>query len=247
MRIVNWNCCRGRHEAKLPPLLGLKPDVAVVQETPRPASQLAPSQLWHGTNERSGLLCLAFEPYRLEPVEGLVTEREFFLPATVTGPGRIRFNLLGVWTKAGKQAPLYLREFQEGMAFYRDFIASGPTIVVGDFNAYWCDDKEPFRQYGLVSAYHAWTGSTFREEKHPTYYFWWRKKRPYHFDYCLVPRRWRTRIERVEVGTYRNWTGKGLSDHCPLVVDLTSNASPVPAPSARVRRTSRALASGSLP
>ena len=224
MRIVNWNCCRGRHEAKLPPLLGLKPDVAVIQESPRPGAQLAPSQLWLGNNEKSGLLCLAFDPWRLEPVEGLVTEREFFLPATVTGPGNSRCNLLAVWTKAGKQYPKYTREFQEGMAFYRDFIASAPTIVVGDFNAYWYDDKEPFRQYGLVSAYHAWTGAAFREEKHPTYYFWWQRKRPYHFDYCLVPRRWRKRIKGVEVGTYRKWTGAGLSDHCPLVVDLSSRA-----------------------
>ena len=220
MRIVNWNCCRGKHEAKLPPLLRLKPDLAIVQETPRPAGLLAPGQLWHGTNPNQGLLALSFGSWRLEQAGEFLFEPQFFLPAKVIGP-KERFNLLAVWTKPGARAPLYVRAFLDGLEVYRSFIASAPTVVVGDLNVYWRGEEEPYRQLGLISAYHSYHGSAVRSERHATYYFHWRRSRPYHFDYCLLPKRWRRRIRGVDVGSYRSWTGRRLSDHCPLIVDLS--------------------------
>jgi endonuclease/exonuclease/phosphatase family metal-dependent hydrolase len=41
--------------------------------------------------------------------------------------------------------------------------------------------------------------------------------RPFHLDYCFVPRRWQ--LDRVLVGNYADWAS--LSDHRPVVVDVT--------------------------
>jgi endonuclease/exonuclease/phosphatase family metal-dependent hydrolase len=42
--------------------------------------------------------------------------------------------------------------------------------------------------------------------------------RPYHIDYCFVPKSWTAHIRSVDIGTYEAWIK--YSDHCPLVVDL---------------------------
>jgi endonuclease/exonuclease/phosphatase family metal-dependent hydrolase len=224
MRVINWNCCRGRHDVKLPPLLRLKPDLAIVQETPRPATSLAPSQLWHGTNLNQGLLALAFGAWRLEQAGEFLAEPQFFLPAKVIGP-KEQFNLLAVWVKPGTRSPLYVSSLLDGLDVYSSFMSTGPTLVVGDLNVYWQGEEEPYRRYSLISAYHSYFASPIRSERHPTYYFYWRRSRPYHVDYCLLPRAWRRRIRRVQVGSYQSWTGRRLSDHCPVIVDLSERRS----------------------
>ena len=52
MRIANWNCCRGRHETKLPPVLGLKPDLAVIARRSEPEALPPPAGVgWLFWNE----------------------------------------------------------------------------------------------------------------------------------------------------------------------------------------------------
>ncbi len=41
---------------------------------------------------------------------------------------------------------------------------------------------------GLVSAHHEWNAETHGQEKTPTDYLLWKEDRPYHIDYCFVPR-----------------------------------------------------------
>jgi hypothetical protein len=219
MRIVNWNCCRGKHEAKLAPLLDLQPSLAVVQETPRPARPIAESQLWHGNNVNQGLLVLSFGGWRLEPAGDFRDEPQFFLPAHVIGP-KERFNLLAVWIKPGLRYPLYLSTIRDGLRIYEGFINSAPTLLIGDLNSSQFVD-ELYRRFGLISAYHRFFRVVSGREKHPTYYFLWNAARPFHFDYCFFPREWRRRIKSVKVGTYARWTGARLSDHCPIIVDVS--------------------------
>ena len=74
---------------------------------------------------------------------------------------------------------------------------------------------------GLVSAYHEFFGEAQGRETRPTCYLLWKKARPYHLDYCFVPKAWARRIRRVEVGSYEDWARH--SDHRPLVVELAEN------------------------
>ena len=219
MRIINWNCCRGKHAGKLRPLLDLQPSLAVVPESPRPAQKIAESQLWHGNNVNQGLLVLSFHGWRLEQAGDLRDDPQFFLPVHVIGP-KERFNLLAVWVKPGNKRPLYLNTILEGLSVYERFITSAPTLLIGDLNTSQFVD-ELYRRFGLVSAYHKFFNVEAGNEKHATYYFLWNSSRPFHIDYCFVPREWRRRIKNVEVGSYDRWTGAKLSDHCPVFVDMS--------------------------
>jgi len=220
VRIVNWNCSRGKHEVKLPPLLRLRPDLAVLQETPRPTSRIAETQLWHGTKDNQGLLILSFGKWRVEQADAPHPELQFFLPAHVIGP-KERFNLLAVWTKPGTRHPLYVTTLLDGLRHYERFIGSAPTVVIGDFNVYWHRDDDANQRLDLISAYHTFFNVDVGSEKHATLHFYWQEERPFHFDYCLIPRVWRRRLKSVEVGAYNQWTGARLSDHCPVIIDLS--------------------------
>lgn len=219
MRIVNWNHCKGKHSAKLPALRELQPSVAALQESPRPTEKLAESQLWHGNNEKQGLLVLSFGGWRLEQAGDFKDEPQFFLPVHVIGP-KEKFNLLAVWIKPGTKRPLYLSTIRDGFDLYEEFIASAPTVVIGDLNTHQYVDQIDQR-FGLVSAYHEFHDVDFGSESHSTLYHGWNRSRRYHFDYCFVPKSWRRRIKNVEVGGYSQWTGSKLSDHCPVIVDIS--------------------------
>ena len=73
-----------------------------------------------------------------------------------------------------------------------------------------------------MSAYHARTGEVNGEETEPTHCWRDRKKDgpTYHIDYIFLPESWLGAVSDLQVGTFEDWCGSGLSDHVPLVVDL---------------------------
>ena len=118
-------------------------------------------------------------------------------PVRVAGP--TSFNVLGVWAQAD---PTYSAALLQGLTLYREFLKSGPSILLGDFNSSvaW-DDKhgrtdhrdleERLRQeFGLVSAYHAATTEPPGAETRPTHFWRWHEASPYHLDYCYIPEAW---------------------------------------------------------
>jgi exonuclease III len=220
MRVITWNCDRGKHTVKFPSLLKLKPDIAIVQETPKPVARLecADYQLWHGTNVHQGLLVLSFNGWQLEQASPFRKEPQFFLPVRVKRNHQ-QFNLLAVWIKAGTKYPQYRSTILDGLRTYNEFIRSSPTVLVGDLNTDECKDE--ISKLGLVSAYHDSKKVEIGSEKHPTFYLHRNQKKPYHYDYCYVPLEWRRRIESVKVGSYAKW--RDFSDHCPIVVNITDS------------------------
>jgi hypothetical protein len=44
----------------------------------------------------------------------------------------------------------------------------------------------------------------------------------YRFDYFFLPAHILTRVNELAIGTYEDWCGCGLSDHVPILIDLTS-------------------------
>ncbi len=234
LRIVTWNSARGTHAAKLPALLALKPDIAVIQETPQPTSQIAPGQLWTGTNLHQGLMVLTFNGWQVDGAAKVNRAVEFFLPVKVSR-GAFSFNLLAAWVKKGSAHPVYTTMIQRGLAAHASLLRSGPCVLAGDFNT-WCDEEvcEPF---GLVSAYHAFNNEDFGYESRSTHYFR-RQRNPnrcYHFDLCFVPSAWGKKIEKVSVGRFADWVrrrdGGSRSDHVPVTVDLKLPLPPAVSPS----------------
>jgi exodeoxyribonuclease III len=226
MRLVTWNCCRGAHAKKAPLLDTLAPDIAVIQECAKPAVESS-NCLWFGDNPRQGIAVQASESYRLDALPVLQDVPKYLIPVSVVGP--TNFTLFAVWTH-GKQPFRYVEAAVKAVDMYRDLIGDKPTVLMGDLNsnAIWDAEHPPKLNHsalvkqlaglGLVSAYHHSQNEVHGRETLPTYYFQWNKDRPFHIDYCFVPKAWAKRILRVEIGSYEDW--RQYSDHRPLLVEV---------------------------
>jgi exodeoxyribonuclease III len=74
--------------------------------------------------------------------------------------------------------------------------------MADDFNAntQWdgdCPASENFTalagrlsELGLVSAYHEFYGEAPGQETRPTFFMYRHENRPFHLDYCFIPRAW---------------------------------------------------------
>jgi exonuclease III len=226
MRLATWNCCRGPYDKKAGLLEALQADVAVIQECAKPKAE-SESLLWFGDNPRQGLAVVARGGYRLRRVRKARSVPKYVVPVEVSGPRS--FLLFAVWTKTD-QEHCYVEAAVRAVHLYRKLIATGPTVFIGDVNSnvIWDSQHAPDRNHtalvnqladlGLVSAYHLFFDETHGKETRPTYYFHWKETRPYHLDYCFIPRAWASALREVSVGTYSTW--KAHSDHRPLVVEL---------------------------
>ena len=227
MKFVTWNCCRGAYAKKAPLLAPLAADISVIQECAQPSEQ-SENCLWFGDNPRQGIAVTAVSPYKLRALPTVTDVPKFVFPVEVTGPES--FSLLAVWSKGG-QKYRYVMGVVKAVQCYRELFESTPTVVIGDLNsnAIW-DRLHPeglnhsalislLSELGLLSSYHHFYGESQGSESKPTCYLLWNKDRPYHIDYCFIPKAWASRIQAVAVGSYDEW--KSHSDHRPLFVDLS--------------------------
>lgn len=152
---------------------------------------------------------------------------KYVVPVEVSGPRS--FLLFAVWTKT-QQEHCYVEAAVRAVYLYRKLIASQPTVFIGDVNSnvLWDAQHDEDRNHtalvnqlselGLVSAYHAFFDEPHGQETRPTYYFQWKQARPYHLDYCFIPKAWLPGLRKVWVEPFEPW--KAHSDHRPLVVDF---------------------------
>jgi exonuclease III len=226
MRLLTWNACRGRFGNKVPLLDHLGADIAVIQEIASPGDD-SDRALWFGDNLNQGIAVVAREPFSLRALEQLPNAPKYIIPVAVEGP--ISFVLFAVWT-VYKQPMRYIRAVSTAIDMYSTIFAQNSVILLGDFNsnAIWDKDHPAtlnhssmvarLERHGLVSAYHHQRGEAQGHEKEPTFYLHWNELKPYHIDYCFLPRQWASEIQRVEIGSFAAW--KDHSDHRPLIVDV---------------------------
>lgn len=223
LRIATWNMCRGDYVKKRAALAELAPDVAILQEANGTAG-LLPGDLWHGSNARTGISILTGDKHAV--TVDTIDDASIWSIAPLRIRGSHDFNLLAVWTRP--ETGGYVKSLWDALDCYGDFLRERPCIVIGDFNANAIWDKPRGavdfsrlaqrleREFGLKSAYHSFFDEKFGEETRATHYFQWKADRPFHIDYCFVPKGWQ--VLGVRVDPYEIW--RGLSDHCPLVVDV---------------------------
>jgi hypothetical protein len=222
VRLATWNCCRGPRAEKLARAATLRADVVALQELGGDAAD----PLWIGANPRQGVSVISGEGFPLTLLPRSAEAGLYALPVRVGGASP--FNLIAVW--AQRIGDSYVLSVQRILDAYQQLIAAGPTVLLGDLNAGapW-DRKRPspknyahlearLAELGLVSAYHAHFGEIPGQETRATYYFQWHRERPFHIDYCFVPREWMPHVSRVQVGDFDSWSA--WSDHRPLVVDV---------------------------
>lgn len=241
MRIVAWNCNMALHR-KIDALMALKPDVAIVSECANPERLLARGmseivtnrQVWIGENRDKGLAVFAFNGFSARLLDPYYPTLRYIAPVRISGASS--FNLLAVWAQnasAGLTRKNQLGPVRRAMTKYRHLFAGDPTIIAGDLNnnVFW--DKPGWRmnhatavanlrKLGLASAYHSFKNEAQGQETEPTIYWRDRKKDgpTYHLDYIFMPDAWIERAQHVEIGSFEDWCGSGLSDHVPIIADI---------------------------
>lgn len=223
MRLGTWNC-QTSLGSKWDAVEALNADVLAIQECgPNTRDQVTGHDGWTcewqmGTY-RNGLAVLAHAPYRIEIREE--PSEPFFVSTVVSGPDRFRF--VSFWART----PTFVGdEYPRQAARLIDQLQHDgiPIVIAGDFNASSRNEDhlgnvEILRSRGLVSAYHSFHGIAHTDAwNDATSYHHRREANPHHMDYVFVPAHWS--IKFVEVGTYQDFPGKGLSDHAPVVVTV---------------------------
>ena len=247
MRIVAWNCAKALHR-KFDPLLGLKPDIAVISECAEPEvlarkcdlPAFSAPPIWSGGDQNwtpdngpdrwlhSGLGIFFFNGAAGHIHGRFNSGLYLILPVEVTAPQR--FNLLAVWAPTGMRKP-DPGPLRRALEFYRRFLTEGNAVVAGDFNNNvnfdapgWASNHsnacDILERYQLISAYHVKTGEGYGAESEPTHYHQGKRHKKFHIDFIYMPRAWAARDFALDVGSFEDWTGAGLSDHAPLTLDI---------------------------
>lgn len=202
----------------------LRADLTVLQEVRRPlASQ--PGLTWLGENPRNGIAVVTSPRVEIKVRRVKRAAPWSIIPLEAGTPDTL--HVLMVWTR---QEHGYIAGLATALTAYRTFLRAAPSVVMGDFNAnaIWDNPRRPvdfsrvarrlLDEFGLVSAYHAHTQEPFGRESEATHYFWRRRERPFHIDYCFLPSGWARGLKDVTILDRSPWDA--LSDHRPLVVDL---------------------------
>lgn len=226
MRLLTWNLCRGKLSSKIRAVAEVGFDVAVLPEIAMPPEQSDHCR-WFGGTPRQGMAVLTSDEYSLTELPRSRNVPDHIVPLRVSG--KRSFTLLAVWTLR-HQSLRYIRAASVALTEYSELFASGPVVMLGDFNANMIWDKHhpshmnftavasELSRRGLVSAYHHFTSESFGSESRATFYLHRSAEKPYHIDYCFLPKQWAPTITDVRIPAFQAWTE--VSDHRPLLVDV---------------------------
>lgn len=239
MRLLTWNCHTAFYKQnKVREILKYKPDLAVIQECEKPETIFfkpdGPHCLWQGedANANKGLCIFTSTEFSMRRYEKYDPSIKYCVPIRVAG--KRRFNLIAVWAKNHSNSKLsHVGQVQLALKKYAEFILERDTIIVGDFNCtrLWGDPelykpkqwaaKQDLTRCGLVNAY-----DEFHNKKNPnrkyaeTYFQYYNRNKPYHVDYCFIPKDWVPKLKSVSVGSYNQYVKTRLSDHCPILFEF---------------------------
>lgn len=222
---------------KLSFLLRFQPDVAVIPEMASPNRFDAAfrhdcdfNMEWAGHIDSKGLGVLINRDWRYRIADCYRPDFELFLPIEIEAP--VRINLLAVWAFNHRAKAISSKENRtvNVIKYYSDWIASAPTVMMGDFNhsVVWDKPSKPsnfvnivsqLSELDLISLVHDHFNWEFGMENAPTLYLSRDRAKPYHVDYIFVPKSWvQSERVRIEVGQAEEWLGQ--SDHMPLISEM---------------------------
>ena len=221
-------------------ILTYKPDILIIIECEHPdklkfTADLPKStdHLWFGKNQHKGLAIFSYGDYRFKVLEDYNDNYKMIIPIAVTG-GHFEFNLFLIWAynpddKEGK----YITQVWKAIKHYDDLLNDRPTMLIGDFNSntIWDNKKHRLGSHsevvkqledkGIFSTYHFHHNQKQGTEKHPTYYMYRHKDKPYHIDYCFASRDMLAKLQSVDIGEYDSWTQ--FSDHVPMIINFEND------------------------
>lgn len=226
MRIISWNCNMA-YAAKQQDILAFQPDLLLLQECSEKHIKAsgAPFAQWIGNHPHKGLGVLGFGTHRYTLSPLYTPEFPWFLPIQVEDQ---QLTLLGVWAHVKARQERYVRITHQAIDYYRTFLASERSIVIGDFNSntIWdalhrgrshSDLVKKLEQLQLKSVYHAQTQELQGKETISTFYLYRHPDKGYHLDYAFVSSRLLEHA-RLTIPDGNVWLKR--SDHLPLILDL---------------------------
>ena len=235
LRLTTWNCRQGMTDRKLAALRSLHADVMVLQELQPDVVPPGGWQLELRRRDEPRVLGVLSRPgwrlRRLDDDPGL----PWLLPVAVTSPDGDEITLLAVWTVKKTGLPGYVAQTQQVIAAWDRVRADGQarnwarTVLAGDLNAsVQSDGAGPhlrtlaaLADRGLTSAYHRASGAPHGGEPAQTLRWvgpgsvaaW------FHCDFVFTSADLAAGLTAA-VGAADEWTGPGMSDHCPVTADL---------------------------
>ena len=226
LRLVTWNCRSGSVATRLDQLRALTPDLVFLQECdPACGSGVAGVVCSRAIKTRKGIaLCAASRACRCTARTLSAGSGRAAVAATVLRP--IRFTAIGIWA----QATRYVDDVTCTLRAHAALLRAAPAVVFGDFNSgtslrhFGSSSRhhrrlvDEFDALGLVSAYHAFHDVAHGCEGDATYFHQFNAAKPWHIDFCFVPRSWASRLIDVAVIDGDAW--RRQSDHLPLLVDV---------------------------
>lgn len=225
LRLVTWNCRSGSVAGRLDQLRVLAPDLVFLQECdPARDGHAAGVVCIRAIKPRKGIALCAARSCRCSARTLLAGSGRAAIAATVRQP--LHFTAIGVWA----QATRYADDVMRTLAAHASVVRDAPAIVFGDFNSGTSLVRsgsssrhhqrlvDAFAALGLVSAYHAFHRVDHGCEQDATYFHQFNAAKPWHIDFCFVPRSWISRIVNVAVIDGAEWRRR--SDHLPLLVEV---------------------------
>ncbi len=235
MRLITWNC-QGAFRKKAEHILHLKPDILVVQECEHTdkmdfhAFIRKPFDFhWFGDNHHKGIGIFSFADYTFELLPQYNSKFRYILPFRVTGKDE-SFLLFAIWAMDSKEnyKERYVGQIWLAIQHYAEMFTE-PSILIGDFNSntIW-DRKERVGNHSDVvsklaennihSIYHRHFNCEQGKEKHPTFYLYRNRQKPYHLDYCFASNSFLDKVQSIGIGKYESWIAH--SDHSPVMISF---------------------------
>lgn len=231
MRLVSWNAnYNGRRRSLDDSVALLEPfggDLLVICETGKPAKDSALDA--HYIGGAPGLAVVARRGLHLESHPENDAAPDYMAGFHVSGDSN--FDLVAIWPVSRPDEISYHKILMAALDHYVDLLGSGRAVMLGDFNS----SSRVLAQarthprfvaaaadLGLVSLYHEQTGEGHGQESASTYRHSSGAMRDFHIDYCFVSRELSAASE-ISIPQDEHWMR--LSDHYPLVVDISAGTS----------------------
>ena len=231
MNILTWNCNMAFRK-KFQEVISEEIDLVVIQECENQHKLVASFKdlkyneiIWYGKNPNKGIAIISFNEAKIKLRKEFNEDFEYILPIELT-LRRKKINLFAIWAMPFKNSPAksYVGQIWRAVNYYEKLLEKN-SILIGDFNSnsIWDNKRkvgnhsslvELLNNYGIVSLHHHLKKEQHGSETEPTLYLLKQERKPFHIDYCFVPKKFISNKTNIQIGKYKDWITK--SDHMPI-------------------------------